>query len=259
VTVYTYSQLEGLWTQAGGSASLAPLMAAIAEAESGGNDQAVNATDNGGTQTSWGLWQISNGTHSMPVANILSGPVNAQQAVAKVKSQGLSAWGTYDSGAYKQYLNGSVPATLPTGGASTTAATAGNSSLAVYSTADCIIGIPNVNPIPNWIPVLGQSTGFCLMTKSEARGVLGAMLLAGGFIIGAAGVTLLAAFGLQRTGALGKAADAAAVIPGAQPVAAGLAVAHSRATRTGSQAAGQRAAARAAQRKAAQQQDGAEQ
>src|SRR5580698_840440 len=65
-TQYTYAQLEGLWVNAGGQASMAPLMAAIAEAESGGCSSALNATDNGGTQSSYGLWQISTGTHAAP-------------------------------------------------------------------------------------------------------------------------------------------------------------------------------------------------
>jgi len=117
MAAYTYGQLETLWIQAGGSKALAPLMAAIALAESGGNPAANNYTDNGGTQTSWGLWQVSNGTHSPPVANINDPLVNAKAAVAKYQSQGLSAWGTYDSGAYKQYYQGNTPASaLPQGG-----------------------------------------------------------------------------------------------------------------------------------------------
>jgi hypothetical protein len=92
-------------------------MAAIALAESGGNPNATNPTDNGGTQTSWGLWQISNGTHGQPANNILSPAVNAQQAVAKYKQQGLGAWGTYTSGAYKQFFSSKTPASaLPQGG-----------------------------------------------------------------------------------------------------------------------------------------------
>lgn len=113
----TYGQLEQLWIQAGGSKPLAPLMAAIALAESSGNPGATNPTDNGGTQTSWGLWQISDGTHNQPAQDILTPLGNAKAAVAKYQSQGLSAWGTYDSGAYKQYYRGSVPpSSLPSGG-----------------------------------------------------------------------------------------------------------------------------------------------
>lgn len=120
MTTYSYSQLEQLWVQGGGNKAMAPLMAAIAEAESSGNPSAVNATDNNGTQTSWGLWQISNGTHAQPVANILDPLVNAQAAVAKYHSQGLGAWGTYTSGAYQRYLGGK--GTAPTSGVSTTGA-----------------------------------------------------------------------------------------------------------------------------------------
>jgi hypothetical protein len=116
MTTFSYGQLESLWIQAGGSKALAPLMAAIALAESGGNSAAMNYTDNGGTQTSVGLWQVSTGTHQFPSS--WTTPLgNAQEAVAKYKSQGLSAWGTYTSGAYKQFYKGGVnPSALPQGG-----------------------------------------------------------------------------------------------------------------------------------------------
>lgn len=121
---YSYGQLEQLWIDAGGSKAVAPLMAAIALAESGGNPGAVNATDNGGTQTSWGLWQISNGTHSWPgAADPLNAQANAKYAVAKYQAQGLGAWGTYTSGAYRQYYQGSTdPSALPPGGAGSSGA-----------------------------------------------------------------------------------------------------------------------------------------
>ena len=116
-TRYTYAQLEGLWINAGGSKGMAPVMAAIAMAESGGCSAAVNPTDNGGTQTSWGLWQLSDGTHNQYITNILSPANNAAGAVAKYKSQGITAWGTYTSGAYKAYLGASTPDTnVPSGG-----------------------------------------------------------------------------------------------------------------------------------------------
>ena len=119
---YSYGQLEQLWIQAGGSRALAPLMAAIALAESAGDPQATNPTDDGGTQTSWGLWQISDGTHNRPAPDILTPLGNDKAAVAKYHAQGLTAWGTYDSGAYKQYYRGSVPpSSLPPGGSAGTA------------------------------------------------------------------------------------------------------------------------------------------
>ena len=123
---YSYGQLESLWVQAGGSRALAPLMAAVAMAESAGNPAANNYDDNGGTQTSWGLWQVSNGTHNWPGQQDPNIPLNnARYAVAKYQSQGLGAWGTYTSGAYQQYYKGDVPpSSLPQGGGSTSPGTA---------------------------------------------------------------------------------------------------------------------------------------
>ena len=86
---------------------MAPMMAAIALAESGGNPTALNANDTngqGGTQSSYGLWQISNGTHSAPSANWSDPVTNAQLAVQKLSSQGLGAWGTFNTGRYMNYM-----------------------------------------------------------------------------------------------------------------------------------------------------------
>ena len=112
----SYGELESYWIQAGGDSTIAPLMAAIALAESSGNQDATNPTDNGGRQTSWGLWQISTGDHSAPAPNWNDPLENARLAVQKYKSQGLGAWGTYTSGAYRQYLQGSVSPTPAPGG-----------------------------------------------------------------------------------------------------------------------------------------------
>jgi hypothetical protein len=118
----TFGQLEALWKQVAPSnlQALAPVMAAIALAESSGDPTEVNRTDNHGTQSSYGLWQISNGTHSPPAADWSSPVENARLAVEKMQTQGLGAWGTYGGTAYKQYLaangatdtSGSAPASL---------------------------------------------------------------------------------------------------------------------------------------------------
>jgi hypothetical protein len=106
--LYDFAQLEQLWVSAGGPASEEQTAAAIALAESDGCSTDLNTTDNGGTQTSYGIWQESNGTHRPPVANILNPKVNAREAVAKYDGAGdsFSPWGTYDSGAYEQFLPG---------------------------------------------------------------------------------------------------------------------------------------------------------
>ncbi len=196
---YTYAQLEGLWVNNGGSASLAPLMAAIAEAESGGQSTAVNPTDNNGTQTSWGIWQISNGTHNQPVPNILDPNVNAQQAVAKYQSQGLTAWGTYTSGAYKAFMSTSTtPQTtgLPAASAAAAAATAS------YATT-CLIGFPGIS-----IPVVGDVGSFCLFSRSEARAFIGGLCLGVAGIVGLAAVVILAASAFEHSGAASAVAKA---------------------------------------------------
>jgi hypothetical protein len=82
----------------------ATTLTAVAYAESGGNPGDVNPNDNGGKQTSWGLFQISDGTHNEP-AGWDDPETNTRMAIAKLRSrQGLHAWGTYNTGAYKKYL-----------------------------------------------------------------------------------------------------------------------------------------------------------
>src|SRR3954470_2765126 len=106
-----FAQIEGYWVAAGGRADVAPTMAAIALAESGGNpgaiQQGVAYCGSGSNRTGWGLWQITCG-NSVPAYCIdfamLDPWNNAEAAVAKFKAQGLSAWATYTSGAYKRYL-----------------------------------------------------------------------------------------------------------------------------------------------------------
>lgn len=100
----TFAQLESVAEQGGFPASMAPLMAAIALAESSGDPTAANPRDNNGTQTSWGLWQISLGNHDEPNPNWADPVENAKLAYGKWKTQGLRAWGTYTSGKYKKYL-----------------------------------------------------------------------------------------------------------------------------------------------------------
>lgn len=103
-----YGQLEGLWDQAGGAKNMAPLMAAIAEAESRGSTTATNPSG------ASGLWQILMPSNAGFVpggeANVFNPLDNAIAAVKILASQGLGAWSTYTSGAYKPFLNGAVPA-----------------------------------------------------------------------------------------------------------------------------------------------------
>jgi TP901 family phage tail tape measure protein len=92
-------QLEADWTAAGGDPKMANLMAAIALAESDGYTRRPNSTGSG----AFGLWQILGQIVPGDLGNPL---VNAANAVAKLRTQGLGAWATYTSGAYRQYLGG---------------------------------------------------------------------------------------------------------------------------------------------------------
>ncbi len=199
-TLYSYAQLMGLWINNGGSPVVAPVAAAIAEAESGGCTAAQNPTDNGGAQTSWGLWQISNGTHAMPAANIYDANVNARQAVAKYKSAGnaFTPWGTYNSGAYQRYLSpGTTPDTSIAGGSGTATATLTASAGAAPGDCAFSLGGQHIGILFGHGPSLPS---LCLVTKGEMRALLGASLITAGAIPMLLGAVILAAFAFRGSG-----------------------------------------------------------
>jgi hypothetical protein len=196
----TYAQLEGLWIKAGGPPSQAPVAAAVAEAESGGNPGALNPNDNGGRQSSFGLWQISNGTHTPPSPNWADPGTNASLAVAKYKGAGntFGPWGTFGSGAYRAYLNGGTTPDMNVPG-NTAALTA---ETGAANDVDCWIGSSGVSGT-SWINDLfggGGNVGkFCLLSKSEGRGFIGALLMAGGVIGSSLALALMMYLAGQRT------------------------------------------------------------
>lgn len=229
MTQYTYAELEGLWINAGGPRRLAPIAAAIAEAESGGRSDATNPNDNGGRQTSWGLWQISNGTHAQPVPNILNPAVNARQAVAKWRAAGgFSPWGTYDSGAYKAFMSGKTTPNLNVPGSGSTAGGANTgitttAAVAAYNPDTCLWSFPGVQ-----MPIVGNVGQFCLISKPQARAWIGAGVMLGGILLVLPGLSLIvAAAGARALGAAGpvlrKTGAVVALVPGAEP--AGVAIA----------------------------------
>src|SRR5712691_8757751 len=201
---YSYAQLEGLWINAGGSRSMAPLMAAIAEAESGGN---LNETGGVGEK---GLWQVN--PHAWGSLATYDAAGNARAAVHILAVQGLTAWSTYTNGAYKGFLSNSTTPNLnvgsPSGGGS------GNGSGGTGGTSGGNVLTSTINPgtcvIPINIPIAGQ---FCLLSKGQARGVLGVLLMIGGGLLLLPGLLVLAAAGLEKTGAGAAASKAASVVP----------------------------------------------
>jgi len=203
-TKYTYAQLEGLWINAGGPKAVAPVAAAIALAESGGCSTALNPDDNGGTQSSFGLWQISNGTHNPPAANIYDAAVNAGQAVGKYNGAGgsFSPWGTYDSGAYKAYLSGSTTPDLSAGAGGGTAG----------AQTDALIGGCDSSCL--WCLNFGSLFAGCVLSKSQARAFVGAAALLAGAGVLLVGALILAAGSFQQTSAGRAASQAIGAIPG---------------------------------------------
>jgi hypothetical protein len=231
---YTYAQLQGLWINAGGPAGVSEVAAAIALAESGGCSTALNPSDNGGTQSSFGLWQISNGTHNPSAPNIYNGAVNAKLAVGKYKAAGnrFTDWGTYVHGAYKAFLKGgSTPDTnVPTanGGPAadgSTPATLDAATAAADTAQGCLIALPKGKLFLYFGPQVG---GNCLLAKSGARGMLGGVILASGSVIMGTGLLLLGAYGLRSAGAgrmAGGALEGAGAALSTVRPGAGLAVA----------------------------------
>lgn len=116
-----YQQLQQLWRQAGGPAQLAPTMAAIALAESGGRTDALNNNPSTGDY-SVGLWQINyygplqaaRTARYGPPDSLRLGPAaalrNARAAVSlAADGNGLGNWTTYTTGAYLAHLQGGNP------------------------------------------------------------------------------------------------------------------------------------------------------
>jgi hypothetical protein len=69
---------------------------------------------------------------------------------------------------------------------------------------------PGTCVLPLNIPIAGE---FCLLSKSQARGVLGVLLMIAGGVLLLPGVLVLAAAGLERTGAGAAAGKAASAVP----------------------------------------------
>jgi hypothetical protein len=94
-------------------------MAAIALAESGGVPSKDNTGLNSDGSVDYGLWQI-NSVHANDSVikkigweNRLNPEANAKMAVFIYQQQGLTAWSTYNNGAYKRFLSGKNAQTNP--------------------------------------------------------------------------------------------------------------------------------------------------
>lgn len=168
MTTYSYGQLESLWINAEGPTAVAPLMAAIAMAESGGESTAENPSG------ASGLWQILGAVDSSDQSHLMDPETNAKEAVLKYKSQGLNAWVTYTSGAYKKYLkSGVAPADTPQGSTppASTAESLGGGLLGLpssigsfFSDADKIVtGLMWLTQPSSWVRIGAFLAGVALL------------------------------------------------------------------------------------------------
>ena len=98
---YNLQQLAELASAAG--LPQPALMASIAMAESGGKPDRISPPDSDGSHDV-GLWQI-NSKHGYSDTQMQDPYYNVSAARVIFDSQGLGAWSTYNSGAYKQFLS----------------------------------------------------------------------------------------------------------------------------------------------------------
>lgn len=201
----TYAQLMGYWIAAGGDPAAAPTMAAIAFPESSADPLNVQQGQPYST-TGWGLWQITPG-NSVPTVGVdkalLDPMTNARAAVAKynasktARGNGFLPWTTYTSGKYLRYMQTGVSPELPGGpagmigssiGAALAAAgAAGGLDAAGTGPTSCLIGFNGVD-----VPLFGTQGSFCVLSKSEGRAIIGALiLLAGGVTMLIGGILLV--------------------------------------------------------------------
>jgi Lysozyme like domain len=195
VAVYSYAQLEQLWINNGGSKAMAPLAAAIAEAESSGQSKVTSSNPDGGTNV--GPWQLDTlGKGSGYSVSQLQDPNTNARVAVSASSDGAdwSAWETYVTGAYKPYLSNSTPPdpSVPAGGSGVVLASAGGPST-------CVIG-----PLPH--------TSLCLLDKSQARAVIGGACLVAGALIILPGLIILVVSGFRGAGGPAAVAGTAAVL-----------------------------------------------
>jgi hypothetical protein len=262
----TPKQIYTALTNAGASTVAAIGIMANMIAESGLNPEAV-----GDQGTSFGLVQ----QHGMQYANLVTGNPSADMAAqikvlaqnggiaAAAGSTGAAAAGNFSANyercttcqpgqsSYNSRVGNAATVagwvssgSWPTSAGSAAAAAAGGGSTSNSSDPTCAWGFSG--------SLIVTSVNLCVVKKTTLRHMAGGLVLAGGGIVFLVGAVVLAASAFQKSGALGKAADAAAVVPGGGAVAEGLTVAHRRATRTGSQVSAQRSATRkAAAKKAA--------
>lgn len=210
---YDQQQLEELWVQAGGSRQLAPVMAAIAyQRESAGYAGAWNST--GAT----GLWQIEWPGSAPPgvTREWLFVPENNARAAVRLSGNSLAGVNSNWSG---DLQNISVPGFNPASHLPPGSFGPGVSGTIGSAPPDpgCLIGFPGFS-----LPIVGGGLGqACLLRRSQARAIIGGLLIAAGGVAGMVGLGILVSAVGRKTPLAAKAEQAAsAATPGGKAAAA---------------------------------------
>ena len=125
---YAPSEIHTALVKAGVPPSVAPTLTAISGAESGFGKSTVSGVNKNGSRD-YGVFQVNDKAWpQFGGADVAKLPLDQQAKLAAeiYRKQGLSAWSTYNNGAYKSHLNGASPATSgapPPGGAAPGVAT----------------------------------------------------------------------------------------------------------------------------------------
>lgn len=233
MTKYSYAQLEGLWINNGGARAAAPLAAAIAMAESGGDSAATNHNTNGSTDR--GLWQINSIWGALSTFD----PAANAKAAVQISHNGTNfgPWVTFTTGAYKQFMQGSTTPDLSVPG-SASSGSSGDSSAQAGPDCAFSIGGQHIGLIFGHGPSLPSA---CIIRKTEVRAILGAMILVGGALVLMPGLVIVMAYGFKASGAAAATLRAAQYVPGGGTAA--------RAARTAGQAYSRGGPQRAANRR----------
>ena len=110
---YAPSEIHTALVNAGVPPSVAPTLTAISGAESGLGKNTVIGVNKDGSRD-YGVFQVNNKAWpQFGGADVAKLPLDQQAKLAAeiYRKQGLSAWSTYNNGAYKSHLNGASPAT----------------------------------------------------------------------------------------------------------------------------------------------------
>jgi len=211
----SYAKCMGYWIKEGGDPKVANIAAAIAEAESGLRPSVVQSGEPA-EDTGYGLWQVtptSGITQNGQFGNLLNPANNAKAAVYLYKNAGnsFSPWTTFNDGSYKAFVGN--------GAADESDLTPAAGEPGADTSADCIFG--------------GQGIGLglhfpCLLTNSNARALMGGLILlagAGLCVFGLAGLAVASgAVGAAEKvgGGAAEAAGAVATLAGQPEVGAPL-------------------------------------